>query len=330
MGPDEVIQILGHQLGRAKVDSRSHSPTAGPYEEACDRQIQNLAHALKCLPNICSFTLLKSRKCDPGPCPYMQTALLQLIVRIYPRLQSLTLSATKISLSPVQLLQDLRTLRFCGWSTSTAAETCEILQNLPLLENLEVSGPPAGLTFEQRPGYTGPLRVQSFTSDVLKGIRPLKSLTILDLDQDPYHTTAILNGAFFDALSTHHPSLETLRLYTHCPPRPKCDRFARYLSNSSLSHLEIVWYTRAAEITKLLPRSLRSLRIAISGPGDVIDIGSNLITHRRELPVLRQLVFECVHAGHPEVERCVAQSFRRKGLGSFRASLDRCSSIARD
>lgn len=295
LGPDEVVRTLGHQLQLARVDSRSNSPTTSPYEEACDRQIQEIKGALEELPNVHDFTILQPRSSEPGPCQHLQTALLHLLVHIYPHLQRFTIFATKIPLTPLESLQNLRSLHFCGWSTSTPSETSKVLQKLPGLEDVEVFGPPSDLTFEQRPGYTGPLRVQSFTTEVLKNIHQLKSLTIWDIKDDFYDDISddavFLNDDIFDVLSTHHNSLRTLKLFTNGRPWNAFRRLSEFLQTSHLMHLDCSWVSVDVTFADILPRSLTTLRIFVPACKE-LKIGvlvDKILKRRSELALLSQV-----------------------------------------
>lgn len=318
MAPDEVIRVLGNQLKRAKVDSRPGTPQTGPYEEACDRQIQSLERALKLLPNVQDFTMLRPKSCERAPCQYMQLALLQLVVRMYPRLRRLTLHPTNTSMMPLRFLQNLRSLRFCGWSTSTPQEMANIFRKLPSLQEIEVSGPPRGLAFEQRPGYKGPLRMQSFTSNVLKAMHPLKSFTIHDLQDDPYDTTTeFLTDDFYDALALHHASLRTLRINASDLPWKRFDRFAKFLSRSSLTHLECNWLNPDSALVAALPGSLVTLRINI--PQEVAEAWADGIFERRgDLSALRQVTVQTDSDVEPKRLARLVRSSRRLAVNGIR------------
>ncbi|KAI9873867.1 MAG: hypothetical protein M1830_010507 [Pleopsidium flavum] len=291
LGPDEVVRTLGRRLRLARVDSRSNSPTTSPYAEACDRQIQEIEYALEKVPNVHDFTILQQRSSEPGPCQYMQTSFLYLIGRIYPHLRTLTIFVTKMSLTPLESLQNLRSLRFCGWSTSTPSETSRVLQKLTRLVDIEVFGPPLDLEFDQRPGYTGPLRVQSLTTESLKNIHQLKSLAIWDIRDeffdDASDDAVFLNDDIFDVLSTHQSSLRTLKLSTTGRPWIAFQKLSAFLATSPLMHLECSWRSVDVRFVGILPRSLTTLSIsAPSFEKAKIDLLVDKIVERRSELVL--------------------------------------------
>ena len=316
LGTEEVFRLFKRQLALARVNPPPDSPPISLYEEECDQQIANIEAALRLLPNIRDVTILHPDSWTSRPCLYMNTKFLSLLARIYPHLWRLTSHATKISLGPLQSYRNLRSLTFCAWSTSTPSETSQALQQILSLQAIQVFGPPTGLAFEQRPGYTGPLRVQSFTTDVLRSILPLKSFAIWDLQEDPYDNRPFLTDDLFDALGTHHSSLRTLKICTKGRPWKIFEKFAGYLSNSSLSRLECAWDFTVLDIAEILPRSLDTLSV-LSSPLTIDPLVDGLLLRRRELPFLRELIIQTAATEGPAFEERTAElhkRLRRRGI----------------
>lgn len=310
MGSDELFRIFKRHLTLSKTVSMSDSPLISPYQEECDRQIAKIEAALRSLPNIYDFTILQPDPSASSTCLYMHTTFLSLVARLYPRLRKLTLHATKISLSPLRFYKHLRSLTFCGWSTSTPSETALALQQMPSLQAIEVFGPPPGLAFEQRPGYTGALRVQSFTSEVLRSIHPLRSFAIWDLQRDPYDNRPFLTDDLFDALGTYHSSLRTLKICTKSRPWTDFEEFAGYLRDSSLSRLECMWDSTVLGIADILPRSLETLSL-LSSRAAISPLVDGLLQRRGELPVMSSLIIQTKETDNPAVRKCMADLDRR-------------------
>jgi len=316
MDSEEVFRIFRRHLTLAKVAPTLDSPPLIPYEEECNRQMAKIEAALRSIPNIQHFTILQPNSPTSGPSLYMYTSFLCLIARIYPRLRELTLHATKISLSPLQSYQNLRSLTFCGWSTSTPSETSHALQQIPSLQAIEVFGPPPGLAFEQRPGYTGAVQVQSFSSEVLRSIHPLKSFAIWDLQENPYDDRPFLTDDFFDALGTHHSSLRTLKICTKGRPWKKAAKFVGYLWSSSLLCLECMWDLTVLGFAEILPRSLETLAV-LSSPLAISPLVDGLLERRRELPAMHKMIMLRATADDPAFIKCfpeLYQRLRRRGI----------------
>lgn len=310
MGTEEVFRIFRRRLSLAKVVPSPASPSIKYYEEECDRQLVKIKDALRLLPNIQDITILQPESWASGPCLYMHTTFLCLIARIYPRLRKLTSYATKISLNPLQSCRNLHSLTICGWSTSTPSETSHALQRIPSLQDIEVFGPPPGLAFEQRPGYIGALRIQSFTSEVLRSIHPLRSFAICDLQEDPYDNRPFLIDDLFDALGTHHPSLRTLKICTKGRPWKNFEKFAGYLRNSSLSRLECMWDLTVLGMADILPRSLETFSV-LSSPLAIGPLVDRVLQRRRENSRLRKMVILTAATDELAVKACMADSYKR-------------------
>lgn len=310
MDSDEVFRIFRRHLILAKAVPKLDSPPLIPYEEECDRQMAKIEAALRSLPNLHHFTILQPSSATSGPSLYMYTRFLCLIARIYPRLRELTLHTTKLSLSPLQSYQNLRSLTFCGWSTSTPSQTSHALQQIPSLEAIEVFGPPPGLAFEQRSGYTGAVRIQSFSSEVLRSIHPLRSFAIWDLQESPYDDRPFLTDDFFDALGTHHSSLHTLKICTKGRPWKKAENFVGYLWSSSLLCLECMWDLTVHGFAEILPRSLETLAV-LSSPLAISPLVDGLLERRRELPAMRKMIILRAAADDPAFGKPIPEMYKR-------------------
>lgn len=322
MSSDEVFRIFRRRLALTKVVPTLDSPPIIPHQEECDRQMAMIEAALRSLPNIHDFTILQPNSSASGPFLYMHTTFLRLIARIYPRLRKLNSHATEISLSPLQSYQNLRRLTFCAWSTSTPLETALAFEQIPSLQAIEVFGPPPGLAFAQRPEYTGALRVQSFNSDVLRSMHPLRSFAIWDFQDDPYDNQPIVTDDLFDVLGTHHSSLRTLKICTKSRPWKSSEKFAEYLWNSSLARLECLWDSTVLGIAAILPRSLETFSV-LSSPLAISPLVDGLLERRRELPVMRKMIVQTPTPDDPAFEECMSECYKRLMRRAIHLSCER-------
>ena len=215
-----IVGALGERLRRVKVSPGSPGVGSNPYDMACDQQVKQIGEAFSLFPNVKDLTVLECKQSDPHPSFHMLVAFSQELGRRFPSLQTLSIQDDLLPTTFISKFRHLRTLRLTGFSTTGPAETEATLSVLPYLTSLSITSPSAGLTFQQRPGYTGPVRVQCITPTVLRSLRNLKYLSIYDaLDSTASKPQPIfITPDLFASLSSL--PLTTLRLATNHPMVP--------------------------------------------------------------------------------------------------------------
>lgn len=212
-----IVGALGERLRRVKVSPGTPGVCSNPYDTACDQQVKQIGEAFSLLPNVKDLTVLECKQSDPHPSFHMLLSFSRELGRRFPSLQTLSIRNDLLPTTFISKFRHLRALRLTGFSTSGPAETEAALSVLPHLSSLSITSPSAGLAFQQRPGYTGALRVQCITPAVLGSLRNLKYLSIYDaLDSTASKPQPVFIAPdLFTPLSSL--SLTTLRLATNHP-----------------------------------------------------------------------------------------------------------------
>ena len=215
-----IVGALGERLRRVKVSPGTPAVDSNPYDMACEQQVKRIGEVFSLLANVKDLTILECQQSDPQPSFHMLVAFSQELGRRFPSLQTLSIQNDFFPTTFISKFSHLRTLRLTGFSTTGPAETEAALSVLPCLSSLSITSPSAGLTFQQRPGYTGPLRVQCITPAVLGSLRNLKYLSIYDaLDSTASKPKPVfITPDLFASLSSL--PLTTLRLATNHPMVP--------------------------------------------------------------------------------------------------------------
>ncbi|OCL11703.1 hypothetical protein AOQ84DRAFT_180532 [Glonium stellatum] len=259
-----------------------------------EKELENLARALRKLPNIRSFAILKPKPSQMHSYLYREflCSFSALVGKCYLKLRHLTLHEDQQTLAFLVSMQSLRKFRFSGSSITSPAETLSILSQMPQLTELEIfTQPHVKLVGEYRPDPSYG-RYQSLTPDVLRSIRPLKSFAIHERSGLDVSATAFFNPAIFDALRDSHGfSLRTLRLsLDFTPDLSSFSAFRQFITESSVQHLEIDWPDLEPEaLDGLLPRSLRSLCVSVESSTSAFDVIWEIIRSKLELPALHEV-----------------------------------------
>ncbi|KAI9820296.1 MAG: hypothetical protein M1827_005918 [Pycnora praestabilis] len=289
INPDDCLGKLDYM----NLDKRGSTQPSGMlfFEE----EVQRLLKALRYLPNVHTLTIYKQQDPETRSCQDLYHAFFPLVAHRYPKLRNLTFYVDQLPLTFLSSLKSLQSLRFTGYSTSPPAETLKALQMLPQLKEIELFGPPPGLKFQQRAGYTGVRRGLSFIPEVLEGVRPLKSFTICEL-RDPFSETTIffVEGMLLSLRESHSSSLQTLRISLDFVPTKTSLRalFCLLSSCTSLRHLEIGGPGLDADVLDYLPRSLQTLYISITKTLDPESVAGAIRAHRLDQPALREVVLQ--------------------------------------
>ena len=268
----------------------SPSPIIKSYEE----DVARFAAALKAVPNVRSLTLYKNRHAESDHFREFHRSCFALITKGFAGLKSLTFYVDQIPLEFLSSLHNLQSLRFTGFSTSSPMDTLKALQKLAKLEEVSLFGPPPGISFQQRRGYTGPKTIQSMTAEVVRALSPLKSFTICEI-RDPVSNVdeVFLERSMLSALSqTHGRSLRTLRVSTDFLPSVESRNALATLlsSSSSLHHVELGWPGLDGSLVDALPTTIRSLEITVSAVLPPGELANCLLARRGQLTGLTEVV----------------------------------------
>ncbi|MCJ1351960.1 MAG: hypothetical protein MMC33_001944 [Icmadophila ericetorum] len=221
--PDKIVGALGERLRRARLANNPGNAIDNPYDEACDLVVRRIGEAFSHMENVKEFTILECDETDPHPSLRMLISFANEVARRFPSLLTLDVQTDLIPVNFVSNFTRLRSLYHPGFSISNPRDTKAVLQNLQNLTSLSVTSPSPELSFQQRPGYTGPLRIQCIDVSVLESLPNLTYLSICDSldvtagDPKPYFINPDLFEALADAPLT---SLTTLRLATNHPTLP--------------------------------------------------------------------------------------------------------------
>lgn len=308
----KAIRLSIHDIDLSPVlESVSSQPPLRPRSpELINQELEKLEHALTRLTSLCSLTV------DPvqtdTPRSHQRLALcssfLRLVARLSPRLRRLSFTSDKHSLACVQGLRNLQSLHISGCLRNSPAETLEVLFSLPQLTELEVDNTfrlydSVGVYHGRQPGL-------SFTPDVLRKMRPLKSFGIYDFgwttitptdgskQRLPEDQGVFVNPEMFQALyDTHLTSLEKLRISDDGSPEIQmADAFQTFLKASRIRHLETSIPAIVSSIyVDFLPWTLRSLHVEDDYPMFFVEWAQGLLDRktRGSLPMLGEVVLWC-------------------------------------
>lgn len=140
-----------------------------------------------------------------------QETLLRLIATACPKLESLSLITDLIHLTCLQDFQNLRSLKWSGYSLSTPQETLSTLNALPSLHTVRLERFPEIYDHEHHSVPTAELRKYfSFTTDVLRDLKLLKCINISHLTSRV--PSDVLTAGMLIALESHTETLTELGL----------------------------------------------------------------------------------------------------------------------
>ena len=216
--PDKIVGALGERLRRARLTDNPGDNMGNPYDEACDLVVGKLGEVFSHMENVKEFTILECDETDPHPSLRMLVSFADEVARRFPSLLTLDVQTDLIPVNFISKFTRLRSLYHPGFSISSPRDAKAVLQNLANLTSLCITSPSPELSFQQRPGYTGPVRVQCIDVSVLQSLPSLTYLSIYDSldvtagDPKPY----FINPGLFEALAEAPlTSLTTIRLATN-------------------------------------------------------------------------------------------------------------------
>lgn len=139
-----------------------------------------------------------------------QQLLLDMMGAIFTNLQELTVFSNLLSLQYIGKFQDLRTLRFTGYSTSTPAETADILCSLKNLDKVIIYRYPDQYDRDHSIVTSTLPRYLSLTPEVVEKLNPLKMFEVQHMT--PEVPSQHITIPVIKALRTHIDSLRSLTL----------------------------------------------------------------------------------------------------------------------
>jgi hypothetical protein len=254
--------------------------------------LPKVENALKLLPNLQRLVIFKSTHCIGFRFTHdYYHSFFPWLADRYPKLRSLTLFISCISLDFLLQLRLLRSFRFTGFSMNPPTATLIIFQSLKHLEELEVIGPPPDIHGIRacNPGYE-----QSVTPKLLLGIRPLKAFTICEIRDNCETSGVFFSKEIISALAkTHGSSLRSLKISLNFPPSAAGKAALAKLfnlPNSSIRHVELGWPGLDVLTLDALPHSLRSLQVSCDYHFPPDDAAQKLVAQKPVLPELAEVV----------------------------------------
>jgi hypothetical protein len=215
--------------------------------------ISNVWIALKSLPGLRSIWVdsgRSHRSRSMGPSLAVEERLiLSMVAAACQELQHLTFFCSLIHLDFISSFHQLRRLCFSGYSLSTPTQLSEILRHSTQLDEIclkqyaEEYDIERGITIEDLPKHV------SFTSEVLRGLPPLKSFEIM-------HLTCTLPSDFLTvemlkSLEEHKQTLTVLDLQSSWPvSKEVVEAILELLSSSRIRRLRLI-ITTPGEYRKL-------------------------------------------------------------------------------
>jgi hypothetical protein len=288
---DQVVDVTLYlqDLGVIPLAAEQSWPTVSLLELYRVEVERILADFAK-LPNIQHLTLYKPINVRSYLYRDFYGSAIVKICRPLP-LHTLAFHSDETTLDFLKALPDLKRLSFTGYSKSSAMETLNILSRLRHLTSIELvqSATPTvvgGLDFD-----LSLLSSQSFTRDVIKGLRGLKSFAICESKSQSAQTQSFFSQGFLQALdSGHRSSLYNIRITLKHTPDSECQRFfSILLTTSSLRHIEVSWPEIDASLIQSLPRTVETLCIPPSASRPPYWVLNAIQWRKRELPMLREV-----------------------------------------
>jgi hypothetical protein len=251
--------VLALLVAGLPISSRQH-----PYFH----EIEKVTRSLASMPTVRNLSILRPvGQLQNPPSRDFFESICSWVHENYRQLQSLSISVENTSLGFLRCLRNLRMLSFSGFSATQPEELLNILSQLGHLEELKVIGPLHGFRRRQRYGYQHRFVVQSFTDAVLRGMRPLKSLTVCEVSVPTHDEPSFLTEDVLEALyMTHRDSLRELSVLSETPLDHSVDSLLRafLMSTLMLTKLSVGWSEMDVSFFDSLPTTLRQLEVGIS------------------------------------------------------------------
>jgi hypothetical protein len=260
-------------------------------------ETERVTVALAKLPNLVHLQLLAPA--DPHknlPSSIVMTRILSWVTTNYSQILSLRIHSEQCHIDSIAALRDLKVLHIPSYLETSSTRTAVVLGDLSNLQELVISGPPAGLQTQQRHGLRNKL-VQSIDHQAFERIRPLKRLTI--------HQTASQNILFTSKLLRaliikHQNSLQALRISSSSALPPMIVEFlnALLISADNLRDLSLTWPGMPMYLVDSFPDNIQRIELAVAAREDSKDIIDRLTLMTYRLQHLRHVTFKVINLVH--------------------------------
>ena len=180
------------------------------------QEYQKLQKNLNNFKGMERFALLQPPPGRPIAPPDLVEETVKFVANTWPKLSSLTLMIDSTSLEPLARLRGLTSLQFTGFSLSDPTQTAKVLQSLPCLTHLHISGPPA----PRRPWQTkgagwGRRTYQSITSSTLAAMKTLRNFSISEIPIPGRNEPVFINQENLTTIRDQHATnLRHIRIST--------------------------------------------------------------------------------------------------------------------
>ena len=198
-------------------------------------------------------------------------------------------------LSFLPQMKGLRSLHFTGFSVSSPESTLELLNRLPFLEEVTISGPPPGLTVSQRSGWGRLDVVQSMTPMVLSGLRPLKSFSICEA-RDPFrngHAAFFTTDMIHAVHAQHAGTLQRLELTTDIILYGGVTSALAGLVEdlASICDLRLGWPNMDKQVLEDIPEKVQLVEVPAAFALEAGALSERLLARSGELKHLKRVSF---------------------------------------
>ena len=257
-----------------------------PYE----LELRRITTALGRLSNIRRFSLL-----DPGtsvdslPPQMLVEGVLKWVVENSPKLHHLGIDSSKVSLDPLRFCRSLRSLRIPGFSPTSASKAKAIFDQLSDLVDLEIMARNWQSYFFDHQNAT-----KAITPEVIRGLRPLRSLTIHDCAELGNNEATLLDLDMLRAIrEVHGASLTHFAISSIDTPEPVVlFHFAESLRVMTRLHtLSLILPNIDPKMLNCLPPTVWSLEVLVSGLIHAQAMIDKLQLLGQQLPGLRKVKF---------------------------------------
>ena len=257
-----------------------------PYE----LELRRITIALGRLSNIRRVSIVSPGASDKNPAPQMIVeGVLEWVAQNSPKLHHLRVDSSNVLLEPLRSCRSLRSLCISAFAPTTASRAEAIFDQLPDLVDLEIiaSSWQSSYFMHQTP-------TPAITPEVIRGLRPLQSLTIHDCAV-PYINKAIFLDVDMVRVigEVHGASLTHFSVSSTASLEPWVSFYlAENLRVMTRVHtLSLILPIIDFRILDCLPPTLWSLELLVSGLSHAQVMIDKLQSLGQQLPVLRRVKF---------------------------------------
>ncbi|KAF2843341.1 hypothetical protein M501DRAFT_81557 [Patellaria atrata CBS 101060] len=218
-------------------------------------------------------------------------ACLDTLGHYFPKLQDISFYSDEQSLTFLEHLSNLRSIRFTGFSVTSPSETLKVLNSLSSLTTLELIDSSPTLMLGGHGSSNSIGRRQSFDGHTLRCVRPLSKLCIRETISQYRKGPIFISPSFLSALDAHSKTLRILRITTDYTPTGETRVvLQRFLSSSNVRELELDWTEPSSTaLISNLPRSISSLTISTDSLSGSAELLREIQESKEQLRILTNL-----------------------------------------